>query len=204
MRSDVALSSRHLLSAELVGNGNSARNQGLQTGLDLPERAINRDGRTDALRVGLVSSFSSRDLGELRVRGERRSLVDYAITNSPAVLVLDTFYAGGNQASQHQDRATDDVSVTGAFTRTLDRHAVRVGARFDSSSVDEIRRTNQGGTFVFGSAVDGSGAIVATPLDRYLRTLQGDCGLRTIIFLHRARRFARALPRLAGVVVRAG
>ena len=176
VRSDVALSSRHLLSAELVGNGNSARNQGLQTGLDLPERAINRDGRTDVLRVGLVSSFSSRDLGELRVRRERRSLVDDAITSSPAVLVLDTFYAGGNQASQHQDRATHDVSVTGAFTRTLDRHAIRVGGRFDSSSVDEIRRTNQGGTFVFGSVVDGSGAVVATPLDRYLRTLQGIAG----------------------------
>ncbi len=176
VRSDVALSSRHLLSAELVGNGNSARNQGLQTGLDLPERAINRDGRTDALRVGLVSSFSSRDLGELRVRSERRSLVENAITNAPAVLVLDTFYAGGNQASQHQDRATHDVSVTGAFTRTLDRHAVRVGGRFDSSSVDEVRRTNQGGTWVFGSAVDGSGAVVATPLDRYLRTLHGTAG----------------------------
>ncbi len=176
VRNDVALSSRHLLSAELVGNRDSARNQGLQTGLDLPERAINRDGRTDALRVGLVSSFSSRNMAEIRARAERRRLVDYALTKSPAVLVLDTFYAGGNQASLHLDRATDDVSVTAAFTRTLDRHAIRAGARFDSSSVDEFRQTNQAGTFVFGSAIDGSGAIVATPLNRYLRTLEGDAG----------------------------
>ena len=173
LRSDVALSSRQLLSVELVGNGDSARNQGLQSGLDLPERAISRDGRTEALRVGLVSSFSPRVFGEVRVRGERRSLVESATTSSPAVLVLDTFYAGGNQASQHQDRATDDVSVTGALTRTLDRHVFRVGGRFDSSSFEEMRRTNQGGTWVFGLVVDGTGAIVATPLDRYLRTLHG-------------------------------
>ena len=176
LRSDVALSSRHLLSAEFVGNRNSARNQGLQSGLDLPERGITRDGSTDVLRLGLVSSFSSRNLAELRVRHERRSLVESANTNSPAVLVLDTFYAGGNQASQHQDRTTADVSVTGAFTRTLDRHAMRFGGRFDSPSFDEIRRMNQGGTWVFGSVVDGSGAILATPLDRYLRTLHGVAG----------------------------
>jgi hypothetical protein len=176
LRSDVALSSAHLLSAELVGDRDVARNQGLQTGLDLPERGVDHDGRADGLRVALVSAFSPRNIFELRARGERRRVADHAISSTPAVLVLDTFYAGGNQASLHQERATESLSSTAAFTRALARHSIRAGARFDSASVDEFRRTNPSGTFVFGSVVDGNGDVVATPLDRYLRTVNGVAG----------------------------
>ena len=128
---DVAVSSGQLLSIELIGNRDSARNQGL-TALDLPERGINRDGRMDAVRAGVVSA-SSDTLAEFRVSGERRRLNEQAITSAPAVLALDAFYAGGNQASQHQERLTEVLSVTGAFTRIAVGEAVPGWNRYEAA-----------------------------------------------------------------------
>ena len=47
---------------------------------------------------------------------------------------------------------------------------------------DEQRLTNLGGTFTFGSVVDSTGAVVATPFERYVRTVGGVPGYRPSFF----------------------
>jgi hypothetical protein len=182
LRTDASITTRHVASVEFAGLDEDARNQGLSSGLDLPERGINHMVRDQAGRASLVSAIGTSAGNELRVRLHRRDLVEAAVTSTPAILVLDAFNAGGNQGALALDRHLEEVSVREIFSYSTGPHAVRVGGIFDGGRVVETRQSNLGGTYVFGAVVDPSGAVLATPHDRYLRTIQGIAGYRPSYF----------------------
>jgi hypothetical protein len=173
IRSDVIAAARHLFSLELARMTETGRNLGLESGLDLPERAINRDVVDDTVRLAAVSTFGPFFSSEFRARVRQRSLLEEAVSTAPAVLVLDAYNSGGHQAALRQDRRTREASVTQVFSFADDLQAIRGGVQVDLLNVDEQRQVNHGGTFVFGAEVDPAGAVIATPFERYLRTRQG-------------------------------
>ena len=95
------------------------------------------------------------------------------MTTTPAVLVLDSFNAGGNQAALRQDRMTREASLTQIVSYADEWQTLRGGVQVDLLRLNEQRQTNHGGTFVFGSVIGPDGSVVATPLERYLRTVRG-------------------------------
>jgi len=176
LRMDVMPARQHVLSVEYGRSTESQRNAGLESGLDLPERGVNRRTQDDTVRLALVSSFREGFGSELRVSLHQRRSDDAARTTGPAVLVLDTFQAGGNQAQLSDHTTTRQASLSHILSYTDSVQAVRGGVQLDLADVVNQRATNTGGTFIFGAAVDPAGNVIATPLERYLRTLQGVTG----------------------------
>ena len=172
LRMDVMPANQHVLSVEYGRSSESRRNAGLESGLDLPERAVNGQTRDNTGRFALVSSFEEGFGSELRVSLHQRTFDDAALTASPAVVVLDTFQAGGNQARLSDHTTTRQVSLSHILSYTDIGQAVRGGVQLDMVDVANQRASNTAGTFIFGAAVDPAGNAIATPLERYLRTLQ--------------------------------
>jgi hypothetical protein len=172
LRMDVMPAQRHVMSVEYGRVSESRRNSGLESGLDLPERGVNGQTRDDTARLALVSSFAEGFGSELRVSVHQRTSDDAALTTDPAVLVLDTFQAGGNQARLSDHTTTQQLSLSHILSYTDSGQAVRGGVQLDVVDVANQRASNTGGTFIFGAAVDPAGNLIATPLERYLRTLR--------------------------------
>jgi hypothetical protein len=172
LRMDVMPAKQHVMSVEYGRSSESQRNAGLESGLDLPERGVNRQTRDDTGRLALVSSFQDGFGSELRVSLHQRTSDDAALTGGPAVLVLDTFQAGGNQARLSDHTTTRHASLSHILSYTDSVQAVRGGVQLDLVDVVNQRASNTAGTFIFGAAVDPAGNVIATPLERYLRTLQ--------------------------------
>jgi|KBSSwiStaDraftv2_1062776.scaffolds.fasta_scaffold36287_2 carboxypeptidase family protein len=172
LRMDVMPASQHVMSVEYGRSSESRRNAGLESGLDLPERGVNGQTRDDTARLALVSSFKEGFGSELRVSLHQRSSDDAALSTGPAVLVLDTFQAGGNQARLSDHTTTRQASLSHILSYTDSSQAMRGGVQLDMVDVANQRASNTGGTFIFGAAVDPAGNLIATPLQRYLRTLQ--------------------------------
>ena len=172
LRMDVMPAMRHVLALEYGRVRESQRNAGLESGLDLPERGVSRNALDDTARLALVSSFSDGFGSELRVSVHQRQSDDAALTRTPAVVVLDAFQAGGNQALLGDRSTTRQLSLSHILSYTDSEQMVRGGLQLDLLNVQNQRAANTGGTFIFGAAVDPSGAVIATPLERYQRTLQ--------------------------------
>ena len=182
VRTDVAPSPHHVLSAELVRFDEAARNQSLESGLDLPERATSRDTEERTVRASLNSVLADGTTAQTILRVSRRHVQEAAVSAAPAVIVLDTFSAGGNQAALRRDHETRNILFTDTVGHTAGPHSVRIGLSAEALQHDEQRLTNLGGTFTFGSVVDSTGAVVATPFERYVRTVGGVPGYRPSFF----------------------
>src|SRR5688500_3162903 len=102
LRTDFLTTPNHLFSLEYARSAESHRRGGLERGLDLPERGINREIEEESARLSAVSAFGRGITSEFRVRARRQTLREAALTTAPAVLVLDVFNAGGNQAALRQ------------------------------------------------------------------------------------------------------
>jgi hypothetical protein len=96
-----------------------------------------------------------------------------ALSAAPAVLVLDAFNGGGNQAALRQDSTISEMSLKEILSSVQDHETLRGGIQLNLASRTEQRLANEGGTFTFGAVVDPSGRVIATPLENYQRTLQG-------------------------------
>lgn len=176
LRTDFIATSRHLFSLEYARTIESWRNLGLDSGLDLPERAFNRSAEEQSARLAAISTWGPSVTSELRLRARERRLHEAAVTTAPAVLVLDSFYAGGNQAALKQEEVTREGALTQIVSYADDLQTIRGGVEVEVLRLNEQRQTNNGGTYVFGALADGAGHLVATPLERYLRTLEGRSG----------------------------
>jgi hypothetical protein len=188
------ISRRHSLSVSVSRTTEHADNQGLESGLDLPERAFRRDDSDTTWRLALLSAPSDRVVSELRAQIDRRPSTVAAASSAPAVLVLDAFNGGGNQNSLFTATRHLDVEVTEDVTVSTSRHLVKVGVDAEQARHNYVDRSNFGGVFVFGAdydrdaagvpLLDGQGRpIPISPLENYRRSL----------LLHRRRRSRSAV-----------
>jgi carboxypeptidase family protein/TonB-dependent receptor-like protein len=167
VRSDYLATKQHTIGFQYRYNKNEATNQGLNSGFDLPERAFNRTSREDTLRFSFTSIVNEHAVNEARLQLSRRTVDSRAFTDAPAVVVLDTFSAGGNQSQLFIDNSNSNLDFTNNITYTWKTHTFKAGFRAEGLRFENINRSNFGGTFTFGSE-EGS------PLDLYRRVIAGD------------------------------
>lgn len=165
------------------------RNQGLEGGLDLPERAANRKAHDDTLRLSLTSVFNENAFNEARLELSRRRSTSVALGSEPAVFVLDTFTGGGNQESLFSDLLSHNLQFTDSVFQTVGNHTVKAGVLITAAQLKDTDRANFGGTFVFGTDFERNsrglpvpGPLLITPLESYRRTLQRLPGYRPLQF----------------------
>jgi len=170
-----------------------ARNLGLDSGLDLPQRSYSRKTAETTLGGALISTPTDRAFNELRVHIGPRSSLMVADSGAPAIVVFDAFTAGGNQEALLSTTDHLEGGLTDLFTVSVRNHTLKFGLDARLTTRRSIDATSTGGTFVFGSdferdaaghpIVDSSGErIVIAPIDRYRRTALGVTGYRPAQF----------------------
>jgi len=174
-----------LLNVSYGRTTNSHQRQGLDSGFDLPEHAYEQQSTDDVGRLWWTIP-GRRSLNDFRVEVSRGSASRTAVSDSPAVLVLDAFNGGGNQnAASRSDASAIQTSET--FTLVRGRHTVKTGLQLETVAQDSVDRTGFGGSFTFGAdverdalgrpLVDAAGqSIPIAPIETYRRTLAGLAG----------------------------
>jgi hypothetical protein len=190
IRTSRLFGTKHNFDARYIFLNRTANNQGLESGFDLPERGIHRRFRDNTLRFSLVSSLSEKSLNEARLSFNRRRSNANALSQNPAVFVLDNFTAGGNQESLFLDDTTSNLRAEDNYTLIAGNHSLKFGALVEAVKLENTDRSNFGGTFVFGTDFDRGATgfplpntSIIDPLESYRRTVQRRPGYRPLQFV---------------------
>jgi Carboxypeptidase regulatory-like domain len=163
-------------------NEERRENLGLESGLDLPERAYDRSSIDEIGRL-LWTSVGSSSVNDARVELRRAATSTAAQLVAPAVMVLDAFNAGGNLTPRSR-ASTTTVQVIDAYTMQRGKHTIKAGGQLETFVQDSTDLTGFAGWFVFGADVerdplgnpiinaDGQ-AIAIPPIENYRRTVLG-------------------------------
>jgi Carboxypeptidase regulatory-like domain/TonB dependent receptor len=172
----------HTLAVSFSGTTDRAQNLGLDSGLDLPERAYQRTATDRALRATLTSVASTRLFNELRLQANPYQSMTRADSSAPAVIVFDAFNAGGNQEALLTGSRHLDMALRESFTLFVPRHTVKAGFDARSTARRYTDASNAGGVFTFAADFERDAAgvplksangdrSVISPLESYRRTL---------------------------------
>jgi hypothetical protein len=142
------LTRSQMLRAELQRNRTKTDNLGVGD-FDLPERGYSQ-GRTETvLRASNAGAIRKTMYNELRVQWRSDEVGFSPASTAPAVLVLNTFDAGGAQLAG--SRGSHTVSITNDLDIAAGRHAIRAGAQLDAGRHRSGELRNTTGTFTFAS-----------------------------------------------------
>lgn len=165
------------------------RNQGLESGLDLPERATNQTSGDHTFRLSLTSVLTEHALNETRLELSRRSTTAIAYNSERGIFVLDTFTAGGNQESLFRELSSHNLQASDTVFYSAGTHAWKAGVLTTAVQLKDTDRSNFGGTFIFGTDFERNsrglpvpGPVLVTPFESYSRTLQQMPGYRPLQF----------------------
>jgi hypothetical protein len=188
-RSSYLIGTRQTLDFKYSHASEQLRNQGLDSGLDLPERASNRTSRDDTFRLSWTTVFNEHSLNETRLELSRRSTSAVALHQEPAVFVLDTFTAGGNQESFFAELFSRNLQLVDNFFYSAGNHAWKAGVLMTAAQLRDTDQSNFGGTFIFGTDFERNsrglplpGPVLISPFESYRRTLQRIPGYRPLQF----------------------
>lgn len=168
IRTDYLLSKKHTMGLQYRYTSSTRSNQGVGN-FDLPERAGTSTSSDNTLRFSLTTIASEHLVNEFRTQINRRSSGSSALNGTPAILVSEAFNAGGNQGLLFSDNSTDGLESTDDITYTWGKHTIKTGMRAEATKLNNLSRSNFGGTFTFGSdfvrdsqgnILDASGAII--------------------------------------------
>ena len=154
---DQLATANHTLSVGYDQSKGSFRNQGLDSGFDLPERAYDTTSEDQSARASLTSIFLGA-VNELRVQFSRSEATAEARESTPAVLVLDAFHAGGNQAALSQREVLDQLEIGQDLTWAWGSHTLKAGVQATRSRIRNDDRSNFGGEFTFGAGLERDGS----------------------------------------------
>jgi hypothetical protein len=162
VRSDYLLSKKHTLGVQYRYTNNERRNVGIDT-FDLPERAATTSASDNTLRFSLTTIATEHTVNEFRLQINRRNSGSKADNATPAIFVSESFNAGGNQSQLFSNNSTDALEATNDVTYTLGKHTIKTGMRAEATKLNNLSRSNFGGTFTFGS--DFERDSLGRPLD---------------------------------------
>jgi hypothetical protein len=145
-RIEHALSRMQMVRVDLQRNHTSKDNLGVGD-FDLAERAYRQTRNEDVFRGSIGGSIRKAMFNELRVQWRQEDISNEAASAAPAVLVLNSFNAGGAQIDgarrSRQLEVADDLDIA------VGRHAVRTGLLLEATGYRWNEHRNAGGTFTF-------------------------------------------------------
>ena len=171
-----------LVNATYSHTTDTRRGQGLDGGLDLPERTFDNSSTDDVGRMWWTW-LGQGSVNDARLEITRHVGQSTPRLTAPAVLVLDAFNAGGNQNADIQT-SSFGVQAIDSVTVQTGTHTLKAGAHFELTSQESVDRSGFGGTFTFGAGVerdargrpllDRSGQPISiSPIENYRRTVLG-------------------------------
>jgi hypothetical protein len=162
-RFDQQLGTRNTASARFTWLETDTQNAGIG-GLVLPSRAYRTLDNSYTAQSTLTSVLSNHATNELRFQYTRDSVASNSASNTPSLLVLDSF-AGGGPLNVLSFSGRDHIEVHNITSWSLGRHTLKFGGRVRDLSILDESRKNFNGQFVF------SGDAQLSSIERYQRTL---------------------------------
>jgi hypothetical protein len=147
-RVEHALDKTHALRFEYQRNAGRQDNLGVGD-FDLPERAYTLDQSEHILRLSESGVFAKRFLNEVRAQVRLTERETLALSDAPAVQVLNAFTRGGAQTGG--TRRTREFEVADNLDFSAGQHAMRAGFLFEAGNYRSDETVNGGGTFIFSS-----------------------------------------------------
>ena len=163
-RIEHALSKSQMLHAEFQRNHTVAGNLGVGD-FDLPERGYNQRRDEQVFRLSAAGSLRKSLYNEFRFQWRSDDRRFDAVSQAPAVLVLNAFNSGGAQIDGTLD--SHEVEIADNFDIAVGRHAIRTGVLFEAGRYRSDERRNATGTFTFASL----GAFAAGQPTTFTQTL---------------------------------
>ena len=148
VRLDHALTAAHTLRVNYQRNDTANENLGVGD-FDLPERAYSRSTDEDIFRVSMNGPFRRNFFNETRLQVRSASTDSESEFLRPAVLVLDSFNAGGAQVAG--TRHATELELASDMDYAKGRHSARAGFLFEAGRYRSSDARNFGGTFTFSS-----------------------------------------------------
>jgi hypothetical protein len=145
-RVEHALSKAQMLRVEAQRNHAFSDNLGVGD-FDLVERAYHQTRDEDVFRASVGGSIRKAMFNELRVQWSARDVALGSATQTPAVLVLNAFNAGGAQIDG--GRRESEIEIADDVDIAVGRHAFRTGLLFEANRNHTDERRNANGTFTF-------------------------------------------------------
>ena len=142
------LTKSQMLRGELQRSHTNSENQGVGD-FDLVERGYSQARTENVLRVSNAGAIGKAMYNELRLQWRADEVAFSPASTAPAVLVLNTFNAGGAQLGG--SRGANTVSITDDLDIAKGRHAIRAGVQFDAGRYHTTELRNTTGTFTFAS-----------------------------------------------------
>ncbi len=114
---------------------------------DLTERAFHQTRNESLVRASLAGSIRKSLFNDFRFQFRNVDTAFGALTQAPAVLVLNAFNSGGAQIDGGRHAA--DVEIADDLDIAVGKHAVRAGLQFEGGRYRSDERRNTFGTFTF-------------------------------------------------------
>ena len=147
-RVEHALSPMQMLRLEVQKNHNRLDNQGVGD-FDLAERGYRQTRDEDVFRASVAGSIDKSLYNELRFQWRSQTTAYDAVSQAPAVLVLNAFDSGGAQLGG--SLGSNEVEIADDLDISSGKHAVRGGFLIEGGRYESSVRRNPTGTFTFSS-----------------------------------------------------
>jgi hypothetical protein len=147
-RVEHALDKTHALRFEYQRNAGRQDNLGAGD-FELPDRAYTLDQTEHILRLAESGVFAKRFLNEVRAQVRWTERDTLAVSDAPAIQVLNAFTRGG--ASSAGSRSAREFEVADNLDFSTGRHSMRTGFLFEAGTYQSDEMTNANGTFTFAS-----------------------------------------------------
>lgn len=122
-------------------------------GFDLPERAFSFNTSSHQIKISESGFIGKRFLNEIRLQYTNETTKTNPISDETAIIVLDSFNAGG--AGNFSRRRRQNLWISDNFLFGAGKiHALKIGGLFEYENQNLISADNQNGTFTFSSLAD--------------------------------------------------
>jgi len=162
VRTEWELNKTHRMGVGYRFSNNTRKNEGVG-GFNLPEYATTGESRQHTLRFSLTSFVKQRMVNEARLQLDRQQSGSRAVSDRPAIQVLDAFTGGGNQGSLFRRGTNEGLEFTDTFSIPVQRHYFKMGLRLEGTHVENLDRSNFGGTFTFSSLEQYRNVLLGVP-----------------------------------------
>jgi len=152
-----ALTKNNTLRVEYRRSNFNAKNQGVGD-FTMPDRAFERTTDEHQVRFQIQGLVGKTTLHEIRVQWNRQGNEATSVSDAPSINVLDAFNRGGAGIDNHGSTRTIEVADNLDFNIGR-KHAMRVGALFETGLNKNFDARNAAGTFTFSSLEDFNDGI---------------------------------------------
>ncbi|HEV2765312.1 MAG TPA: carboxypeptidase regulatory-like domain-containing protein, partial [Pyrinomonadaceae bacterium] len=162
LRSDYQLTAGQALVGRYSFTRHDARNVGAGNFV-LPERAYDLNLGEHLFQLSHTAAVGKRAFNEARLQHVFERNSQAAITEAPAVTVLDAFEGGGAQVGRSSVRVSR-WELQNHTTVAFEKHALKFGGQFRFASAREHSEHNFNGTYVFAGGLaprlDAAGEVM--------------------------------------------